>query len=134
MPAAHPPDVRRRALDLVAEGNPDRPTARDLGIGESCLRNWVNREAIDSGCKVGIMSTAHRELVELRRQNRVLVIEIEILTRASGYFARVLVLPRTKHGLVQDRSANGIPAAVACRFLNISTHGFYDWVDRPASA
>ncbi|WP_425561447.1 transposase [Microbacterium binotii] len=51
MPAAHPPDFRRRALDLVAQGNPVGQIARDLGISESCLRNWMNRDAVDAGRK-----------------------------------------------------------------------------------
>ncbi|RBO72269.1 hypothetical protein DSP71_11830 [Microbacterium sp. H6] len=71
MPAAHPPEFRRRALDLVAQGNPDAQTARDLGISESCLRNWMNRDAVDSGRKAGVTTDEHKELVELRRRNRV---------------------------------------------------------------
>ncbi|RYF55045.1 MAG: transposase [Comamonadaceae bacterium] len=96
MPAAHPPEFRRRALDLVAQGSPVAQTARDLGISESCLRNWMNRDAVDSGRKPGMTSDEHRELVELRRRNRVLEMEmeIEILKRASAYFARENVLPK----------------------------------------
>ncbi len=93
MPAAHPPEFRRRALDLVAQGNPVGQTARDLGISESSLRNWMNRDAIDSGRKAGVTTDEHKELVELRRRNRVLEMEIEILKRASAYFARENVLP-----------------------------------------
>lgn len=94
MPAAHPPEFRRRALGLVAQGNPVAQTARDLGISESCLRNWMNRDAVDAGRKAGVTSDEHRELVELRRRNRVLEMEIEILKRASAYFARENVLPK----------------------------------------
>jgi transposase len=94
MPAAHPPEFRRRALDLVAQGNPVPQTARDLGISESCLRNWMHRDAVDSGRKLGVSSDEHRELVELRRRLRVLEMENEILKRASAYFARENVLPK----------------------------------------
>ena len=38
MPAPKPPKFRRRALDLVAQGEPVARVARDLGISESCLR------------------------------------------------------------------------------------------------
>lgn len=69
-------------------------TARDLGISESCLRNWMNRDAVDSGRKAGVTTDEHKELVELRRRNRVLEMEIEILKRASAYFARENVLPK----------------------------------------
>ncbi|MBF4561959.1 transposase [Microbacterium sp. VKM Ac-2870] len=82
MPAAHPPEFRRRALDLVAQGNPVGQTARDLGISESCLRNWMNRDAVDSGRKPGLTTDEHKELVELRRRLRVLEMENEILKRA----------------------------------------------------
>lgn len=94
MPAAHLPEFRRRALDLVAQGNPVGQTARDLGISESCLRNWMNRDAIDAGRKPGVTTDEHKELVELRRRNRVLEMEIEVLKRASAYFARENVLPK----------------------------------------
>jgi len=94
MPAAHPPEFRRRALDLVAHENPVAQAARDLRISESCLRNWMNRDAIDSGRKAGVTSDEHKELVELRRRDRVLEMENEILKRASAYFARENVLPK----------------------------------------
>jgi transposase-like protein len=65
MPAAHPPEFRRRAPDLVAQGNPVGQTACDLAISESCLRNWMNRDAVDSGRKPGLTTDEHKE--RLRR-------------------------------------------------------------------
>jgi transposase-like protein len=70
-------------LDLVAQGEPVARTARDLGISESCLRRWMERDAIDSGRKPGLTTDEHKELVELRRRLRVLEMENEILKRAS---------------------------------------------------
>ncbi len=94
MPAAHLPEFPRRALDLVAQENPVAQAARDLGISESCLRNWMHRDAVDSGRKPGVTSDEHRELVELRRRLRVLEMESDILKRASPYIARENVLPK----------------------------------------
>ncbi len=94
LPAAKPPEFRRRALDLVAQGESVARVARDLGISESCLRRWMDQDAVDSGRAEGLTSAAKRELVELRRRNRVLEMEIEILKRASAYFARENVLPK----------------------------------------
>ena len=96
MPAAKSPEFRRRALELVGSGEPVVQVARNLGISESCLRRWMAQDAVDTGAVDGITSAEKRELVELRRKNRVLEIEIEveILKRASAYFARENVLPK----------------------------------------
>ena len=93
MPAPKPPEFRRRALDLVAQGEPVAQVARNLGISESCLRRWMEQDAVDAGRKAGLTSAEKRELVELRRKNRVLEMENEILKRAAAYFARENVLP-----------------------------------------
>ncbi len=47
----------------------------------------MDQDAVDSGRKEGLSSTERRELVELRRRNRVLEMELEILKRASAYNA-----------------------------------------------
>jgi transposase len=94
MPAPHPPEFRRRAVELARlREKPIRETAMDLGISESCLRNWVQRADIDAGDKPGLTSDERAELVRLRRETRVQAMEIEILKRASAYFARENVLP-----------------------------------------
>ena len=84
MRAAKPPEFRRRALDRVAQGEPVAAVARNLGISESCLRRWMDQDDVDSGLKEGLSSAERRELVELRRKNRVLEMEVEILKRASA--------------------------------------------------
>ena len=95
MPAPHPPEFRRRALDLVRLGEkPVAAIAKDLGISESCLRRWMDRDEVDAGRKEGLSSDERAELVRLRRENRVQAMEIEILKRASAYFARENVLPK----------------------------------------
>lgn len=95
MPAAKPPEFRRRAVDLARSGQrPVAKVASDLGISESCLRRWMAQDDIDAGRREGISTDERRELVELRRRNRVLEMEVEILKRASAYFARENVLPK----------------------------------------
>ena len=94
MPAPKPPEFRRRALDLVAQGEPVAQVARNLGISESCLSRWMEQDSVDAGRKEGLTSAEKRKLVELRRKNRVLEMENEILKRASAYFARENVLPK----------------------------------------
>lgn len=95
MPVARPPEFRRRAVELVRRGEqPLSQIARDLGISVSCLRGWVRTDDVDSGRREGLSSDERKELVELRRRNRVLETEVEILKRASAYFARENVLPK----------------------------------------
>ena len=93
MPRPHPPEFRQRAVELARlREQPVAKIADDLGISESCLRNWVARADVDDGRRPGVMSGDRAELVALRRRNRVLELEIEILKRASAYFARENVL------------------------------------------
>ena len=76
----------------------DKPVsqiAADLGISDSCLRNWMRQADLDEGHRADGLSTAERaELVELRRELKVARLENEILKRASAYFARENVLPK----------------------------------------
>ncbi len=84
MPAAKPPEFRRRAIALARAG--DQSIARiaaDLGIAESCLRRWLKQDDLDSGRRDdGLTSDERKELAELRRRNRTLEMEVEILKRA----------------------------------------------------
>ena len=82
-------------MELARErAKPIAEIARDLGISESCLRRWMDQADVDEGYREGLSSAEKRELVELRRRNRVLEMELEILKRASAYFARENVLPK----------------------------------------
>jgi transposase len=95
MPRPHPPEFRRRAIELARERpKPIAELAADLGISESCLRNWVARADVDEGRRNGTTSAERAELVELRRKLRVAELENEILRRAAAYFARENVLPK----------------------------------------
>jgi transposase len=95
MPAARPPEFRRRAVELARRREqPVAQIAKDLGVSESGLRRWMDQADVDEGAKEGLTSAERRELVELRRRTRVLEMENEILKRASAYFARENVLPK----------------------------------------
>ena len=95
MPAPHPPEFRQRAVELARlREKPIAQIAKDLGIAESGLRRWMAQADIDVGKKEGLSTDERAELVRLRRENRTQAMEIEILKRASAYFARENVLPK----------------------------------------
>ncbi|BBG01175.1 MULTISPECIES: transposase [Pseudonocardia] len=94
MPAPHPPEFRRRAVELGRLGEkPISAIAKELSISESCLRNWMAQaDADDGNTSSRLSSDEKRELAELRKTNRRLEVENEILKRAAAYFARENVL------------------------------------------
>lgn len=96
MPRAHPPEFRRRAVDLARlKEKPVAQIAVDLGISDSCLRGWLKQADIDEGRRDDGLNTAEREeLVRLRRELKVARLEAEILKRAAAYFAAENVLPK----------------------------------------
>jgi transposase len=62
--------------------------AGDLGLTVSAVRRWVAQADIDAGRKPGMTSEEHAELVQLRKENRVLREERDILKRATVFFAK----------------------------------------------
>lgn len=68
--------------------------ARDLKISESCLRNWMADGEVEAGERPGLTKAEREELVRLRRKNRVLRMERDLLSRAAAFFAQENVLPK----------------------------------------
>jgi putative transposase len=113
MPAAKPPEFRRRAVELARQREkPIAQIASDFGIAETCLRRWMKQDDVDSGRTEGVSTDERAELVRLRRELRVAQMEIEILKRASAYFARENVLPRW--GSAGPRARRGRQPAGRC--------------------
>ena len=97
MPAPHPPEFRQRAVDLARSGiRPIAALAKELSISESCLRNCLAQADADEGRSNSsrLSSDEKRELAELRKRDRRLEAENEILKRAAAYFVRENVLPK----------------------------------------
>jgi transposase len=95
MPAPHPAEFRQRAVTLARVGDkPVAQLAKELQISESCLRNWMAQADTDAGRNDRSTSAERQELTQLRRRNRQLEVENEILKRAAAYFAKENVLPK----------------------------------------
>ena len=68
--------------------------AKDLGISESGLRRWMAQADVDEGKREGLTTAEKEELTRLRRENRVLRMERDLLSRAAAFFAQENVLPK----------------------------------------
>jgi transposase len=92
MPKSHPPyppEFRRRMVELVRVGREPEELARQFEPSAQAIRNWVAQAARDDGQRQDGLTTDEREeLRRLRRENRVLREERDILKKAAAWFAR----------------------------------------------
>jgi transposase len=86
----YPEEFRREAVRLARLGDkPRRRLARDLGISDVTLRNWLKRDRAERGERPGGLSQDEREeLRRLRDENARLRMEREVLSKAAVFFAK----------------------------------------------
>jgi transposase len=83
------PEFKAQTVELVREsGRSIGDIARDLDLTESALRAWVRQAEIDDGRREGLTTDERTELARLRRENKVLREEREILKKAAAFFAK----------------------------------------------
>ena len=83
------PEFRRQIVELVQAGRSPEELGREFEPTAQSIRNWVAQARRDGGCGDGGLTTAEREeLSHLRRENRQLRLEREILSKAAAWFAR----------------------------------------------
>ena len=92
MPRSHnpyAPEFRQQMVDLVRAGRSPEELSREYEPTAESIRNWVKRADLDTGRRSdGLPSDEREELSRLRRENRQLKQEREILSKAAAWFAQ----------------------------------------------
>ena len=82
-------EFKAEVVALVRQpGNTAASVARDLELTETAVREWVKQADIDGGHRDGLTTDERAELARLRKENRDLQRDVEILKRATAFFAK----------------------------------------------
>jgi len=92
----YPAEFRRRMVELARAGRSPESLAKEFDPSANTIRKWVVQADLDEGLRSDGLTTAERaEFRELRRENRQLKLEREILGKAAAWFAREsITLPK----------------------------------------
>ena len=100
MRTRYPPEFRQQMVELVRAGRSAKALAQEFEPAEQTIRNWVKQADLDNGRRTdGLTSDEQAELRRLRRENRQLKLEREILSKAAAWFAR-------ETGSIPDKGSN----------------------------
>ncbi|WP_135356010.1 IS3 family transposase [Mycolicibacterium sp. NCC-Tsukiji] len=135
MPRPYPREFRDDVVRVACnrgDGVTIEQIATDFGVHPMTLTKWMRQADIDEGTKPGKSTSDSAELRELRRRNRLLEQENEILRRAAAYLSQAN-LPKRLYPLVSELAADGIPVAVTCRVLKLARQPYYRWRAHPVT-
>lgn len=103
MPKSRPPypaEFKQQMVELVRAGRSPEELAKEFEPSSQAIRTWVKQADLDAGRRSDGMRTAEQEeLRRLRRENKQLRLEREILAKATAWFARETdaVPPKSSH-------------------------------------
>jgi transposase len=87
--APYAPEYRQQILELARSGRSAEELAKEFEPTAQCIRNWIKQDELDRGQRQdGLTSEEKAELVHLRKENKQLKLEREILAKAAAWFAR----------------------------------------------
>lgn len=88
---AYPLEFRRDVVSVARRHEaPLFRIAKDFGISEGCLHRWIKQAEIDDGLRPGLTQAEAQEMRELKKRNRLLEQENEVLRRAAIYLGQGL--------------------------------------------
>jgi len=86
---AYPSEFRKQMVQLVKAGRTPEELSREFEPTAQTIHNWVKQSDLDAGVRSdGLTSLERDEFRKLRRENRQLKVEREILSKAAAWFAR----------------------------------------------
>ena len=89
MAKPYPKEFRDDVVAVARKGQaPLAQIAKDFGISEGSLSNWLKRAEVEDGHRPGLTDAERAELRELKRRNRLLEQENEVLRRAAAYLSQ----------------------------------------------
>jgi transposase len=89
VPKPYPPEFRADVVAAARQGEAAvKQVAKDFGISEGCLFNWLKAADVEDGKRAGVTREESAELRELRKRNRLLEQENEVLRKAAAYLAQ----------------------------------------------
>lgn len=89
MPKPYPQEFRDDVVAVARRGEaPLQQIAKDFGISESCLANWLRAADVDDGKRAEVSREQSAELRQLRKRNKLLEQENEVLRKAAAYLSQ----------------------------------------------
>jgi transposase-like protein len=89
VPKPFPMEFREDVVRVARDSDSSvAQVAKDFGISESCLHRWLALDDIEQGKRAGVSSGESAEMRELRKRNRLLEQENEVLRRAAAYLSQ----------------------------------------------
>jgi transposase len=133
----YPPEFKRGAVRLYRSSGKSIPKiAEKLGRASESLRRWIRQHEVDAGEREGLTTKEREELSRLRRENRILKQEKEVLERGTKKSGGLLCQGgRDSVNLFRfiDAERACLPVAPLCRMLGVPRSGYYAWRSRSPS-